>query len=413
MSHEAYLRNSLAKYQHPDIAKRDILNVFNSYKDLRPVLDTFVFNDGTRKELLCLDGTIPVPYKGNTYNIPICLWLMDTHPYNPPMVFVKPTSSMMLKTGRHIDSNGRVYLPYLHEWKHPQADLIGLFQVLIIVFGEDPPVYSKAAAPPRPSYPPSTQEGNMPYPASGGGMPVPYPPSTTAGYPSQQTPSTYSGGGGGGGAYPKSQWYGGSPTPGYPYQGQNYPPYPSTQSYAAQTGAQTSGAGLQISDEQIRESLLSAVKDKLKRRAHEVSSQGQAELETLRRTQDDLNKGKTTLEQMLQRLEKEQSDVERTIMLLQEKDEEIQQVIQKMESRGEVNVDEAVVPSAPLYKQLLNTFAEEQAIEDALFYLSDALQRGVIDIEQFLKKVRELSRKQYMQRALIQKCRQRAGLPEI
>ena len=55
---------------------------------------------------------------GNTYNIPMCLWLMDTHPYNPPMVFVKPTSTMMLKTGRHIDSNGRVYLPYLHVWKH-------------------------------------------------------------------------------------------------------------------------------------------------------------------------------------------------------------------------------------------------------------------------------------------------------
>ncbi|KAI0210696.1 hypothetical protein LSAT2_004542 [Lamellibrachia satsuma] len=400
-SHEAYLRNSLSKYQHPDIAKRDILNVFNSYKDLRPVLDAYVFNDGTRKELLCLDGTIPVPYKGNTYNIPICLWLMDTHPYNPPMVFVKPTSSMMLKTGRHIDATGRVYLPYLHEWKHPQADLIGLFQVLVIIFGEDPPVYSKVAAPPRPAYPPSTQDGNMLYPAPGGAMPVPYPPS--AGYPNQ--PATSSG------AYPRPPWMG-STQQNYPYQG-GYPPYPSTQSYAAQTGAHTSAAGVQLSEEQIHASLLSAVKDKLKRRALDVSSQGQAELETLRRTQDDLNKGKTTLEQMLQRLEKEQSDVERSIMLLQEKDEEIQQVIQKMENRGDVNVDEAVIPSAPLYKQLLNTFAEEQAIEDALYYLSDALQRGVIDVDQFLKKVRELSRKQYMLRALIQKCRQKAGLPEI
>ncbi|KAK2159767.1 hypothetical protein NP493_1691g00018, partial [Ridgeia piscesae] len=118
----------LFQYQHPDIAKRDILNVFNSYKDLRPVLDSFVFNDGTRKELLCLDGTVPVPYKRNIYNIPICLWLMDTHPFNPPMVFVMPTSTMMLKTGRHIDGTGRVYLPYLHEWKPPQADLLGLFQ---------------------------------------------------------------------------------------------------------------------------------------------------------------------------------------------------------------------------------------------------------------------------------------------
>ena len=37
----------------------------------------------------------------------------------------------------------------------PDADLLGLFQVLIIVFGEDPPVYSKVAAP-------TTQDGNTP-----------------------------------------------------------------------------------------------------------------------------------------------------------------------------------------------------------------------------------------------------------
>ena len=55
---------------------------------------------------------------GNTYNIPLCLWLMDTHPYNPPVCYIKPTTTMHIIPGRHVDSNGRVYLPYLHEWKH-------------------------------------------------------------------------------------------------------------------------------------------------------------------------------------------------------------------------------------------------------------------------------------------------------
>lgn len=54
---------------------------------------------------------------GNVYNIPICLWLLDTYPYNPPICFVKPTSAMMIKTGKHVDANGKIYLPYLHEWK--------------------------------------------------------------------------------------------------------------------------------------------------------------------------------------------------------------------------------------------------------------------------------------------------------
>lgn len=54
---------------------------------------------------------------GNVYNIPICLWLLDTYPYNPPICFVKPTSAMMIKPGKHVDANGKIYLPYLHEWK--------------------------------------------------------------------------------------------------------------------------------------------------------------------------------------------------------------------------------------------------------------------------------------------------------
>lgn len=25
---------------------------------------------------------------------------------------------MMIKTGKHIDANGKIYLPYLHDWKN-------------------------------------------------------------------------------------------------------------------------------------------------------------------------------------------------------------------------------------------------------------------------------------------------------
>lgn len=57
-------------------------------------------------------------FLGTVYNIPICLWLLDTYPYNPPICFVKPTSAMMIKTGKHVDANGKIYLPYLHEWKY-------------------------------------------------------------------------------------------------------------------------------------------------------------------------------------------------------------------------------------------------------------------------------------------------------
>jgi len=75
-----------------------------------------------------------------------------------------------------------------------------------------------------------------------------------------------------------------------------------------------------------------------------------------------------------------------------------------------MDVDEAIVTTAPLYKQLLNAYAEEAAIEDAIYYLGEGFRTGVIDLEIFLKHVRQLSRKQFMLRAIMQKCRQKAGL---
>lgn len=62
-----------------------------------------------------------------------------------------------------------------------------------------------------------------------------------------------------------------------------------------------------------------------------------------------------------------------------------------MENQTENNdIDDIIVPTAPLYKQILNLYAEENAIEDTIFYLGEALRRGVIDLEVFLK-VRERS----------------------
>lgn len=60
--------------------------------------------------------------------------------------------------------------------------------------------------------------------------------------------------------------------------------------------------------------------------------------------------------------------------------------------------------------RLINAYAEEAAIEDAIYYIGEALRKGVIDLEVFLKQVRQLARKQFMSRALMQKCRQKAGL---
>lgn len=57
-----------------------------------------------------------VSVSGNDYNIPVAIWLLETHPVNAPMVFVRPTSDMRLRISKHVDHNGKVYMPYLHVW---------------------------------------------------------------------------------------------------------------------------------------------------------------------------------------------------------------------------------------------------------------------------------------------------------
>ena len=89
---------------------------------------------------------------------------------------------------------------------------------------------------------------------------------------------------------------------------------------------------------------------------------------------------------------------------------EMNSVKEKFDSSGDsVDCNEAVVATAPVFKQLLQgryfvvkrkviiiprnlAHAEDAAVEDALYFLGESLRRGVLDCESFLKHVRNLSR---------------------
>lgn len=111
---------------------------------------------GIKRELLCLKGTIPIFYRNNIYNIPISLWILHNHPESAPFCWVNPTKDMTIKVSKHVDSSGRIFLPYLREWNSKTSDLLGVIQVMIIVFGETPPLYSK----PKVSESPTTSTDN-------------------------------------------------------------------------------------------------------------------------------------------------------------------------------------------------------------------------------------------------------------
>ncbi|XP_043278357.1 tumor susceptibility gene 101 protein [Venturia canescens] len=413
------MKQCLSKYQNADITRKEICNVLQMYRSLQYNMEPFVFNDGSCKELSNLQGTIPITYKGSTYNIPVCIWLMDTHPNNAPMCYVRPTADMSIKVSMFVDHNGKIYLPYLHDWVPHSSDLLSLIQVMTVMFGEHPPVVAKRWTSVQKPTTPYPVQPFMPVPTNGGAMGAtgsgfpPYPtttpyPATNSPYPPAATSSL------GYGSYP------GMPTP---YQGQTYPgSFPSPfnpaslpgenpyQSPSMVPGSINTGNSDTITEEHIRASLLSAVGDKLRRRLCDQFSQLQAELETLRRTQKELTNGSSRLADLFTKLKKEKAELEKNINILQDKEAELEKEIAKLSDSQSIDVDEAVTTIAPLYKQMLNAFAEEAATEDAIYYLAEGLRSGIIDLDVFLKQVRQLSRRQFMLRALMLRCRQKAGL---
>ena len=106
-----------------------------------------------------------------------------------------------------------------------------------------------------------------------------------------------------------------------------------------------------ITEEHIRASLISAISDKLRRRLREQFFQLQAELETLRRTQQELSNGSTRLNELLDKLSKEKQELEKSIIILQDKDSELEKEMKKLSDNQSIDVDEAVTTIAPLYKQ--------------------------------------------------------------
>lgn len=74
-------------------------------------------------------------------------------------------------------------------------------------------------------------------------------------------------------------------------------------------------------------------------------------------------------------------------------------------------MDRAIDAATPLHRQILRCYVEDCVVDDTIYFLGQALKKGTIDLQTYLKHVRQLSRKQFIARATVQKCRQRANLP--
>lgn len=413
------------QYKYKDLAKRDIQSTLSYFKELSLIVDKYVYPNGQAKDLLTLSGTIPVNYKNNRYNIPVQLYLSDSHPYTPPLCYVRPTPDMSVNVSDHVDSNGRINLPCLREWSYPQSDTYILLNLMTMKFSEQSPVFAKRQSsaypannnnnnnqnrPTYPSYTPYPSSSNQqpypaqqpPYPISGSAYPgsasnTPYPVSTNPYYPmpqaSQPQPSFLRGGSGNniGNVRPASA-----------SNQQQSTPYPLTSQQSF---------GDTIKPEHLKLSLVTAVIEKASNRYFELASLKQAEIDSLRRVRSELQDNQTHLNNCVDEVENEILNMSNLTIELKEKTSDLNEKINQIQHRDSANIEDAVVIPAPLYRQIMQLYAEEISIQDYIFFLREGLQNNTIGLDLFLKQVRFLSRKQFMMRATMQKARLKAGLP--
>ncbi|XP_006816177.1 uncharacterized protein LOC102802857 [Saccoglossus kowalevskii] len=155
---KGFIHTAVKNYKHKNAVKRDVHETLADYRNLNPRLDDKEDSNGRLIKTMNLTGTVPITYQGNVYNIPICVWIPREYPDCRPLCFLRPTPDMAIKASPYVDPAGKILLPYLQHWKHPNSDLRGLIQVMSVEFGKDCPIYSANASQPSQSTPREIQQ---------------------------------------------------------------------------------------------------------------------------------------------------------------------------------------------------------------------------------------------------------------
>jgi ESCRT-I complex subunit TSG101 len=133
-------------YRNPNCVISNVTSLLNSThgKHLRPDIQNLLQNDGSQTRSLRLSGTITIVYRGNEYFIPVDMYLPPNYGVRPPIIFVRPVATMMIKQNhQNVAMDGAVFMPYLHGWQTRSHDLIGTVTAMSNLFGLDPPVFAK------------------------------------------------------------------------------------------------------------------------------------------------------------------------------------------------------------------------------------------------------------------------------
>jgi len=128
--------------------KKELVDATGLCPNLRPSLQTYMDNTGNELLLIALMGTIPMVYRGATYNTPINIFLPSEYPEKAPYVYVRPNAKMTVKLDHpNVTRNGECMHSYFRFWNSSFNTLVGALKMLSDDFSKIPPLLSKAEPP--------------------------------------------------------------------------------------------------------------------------------------------------------------------------------------------------------------------------------------------------------------------------
>ncbi|KAI8467154.1 MAG: UEV domain-containing protein, partial [Monoraphidium minutum] len=414
-------------------------------------------NDGRRVvlNLLKAQGTVPIHFQGVKYNIPVIIWLPERYPMHAPLVYVTPTPNMVIKHNHScVEPQGQVRTPYLSAWLYPSSDLSAMVQEMCMVFGAEPPLFSKPAGYTPPPPPPGQAHMQQ---------------NLAAAAASQQQQQQQQQG------YPAMD-FGGQQQPGRGAQQQQYPPPGAGGAdaagqalwggaYAAASGARpTGGAGGGSGPSSGSFALLSAgsfalpggggaggspgrrqgelddgfvalagraLQGRLQAGLEAFNREAAREMDSLLEVQRQLMAREAELQRAVGSVQQDRAGTEGVVAELGARCRALEKWLEDNEwksaalggaaappakgGRGaaaaapsadaaaallaKLDVNKVVVPEDDLSRQALAAQAEDLAVEDALTVLDRALQNGKLPADAYIKQSRGLCRTQFFARA--------------
>ncbi|CAN1343791.1 Protein ELC [Linum perenne] len=367
------------------LIRQQLLSLATAYPSLEPKTAMFTHNDGRSVNLLQAEGTIPMVFKGVTYNIPIIIWLMDSYPRYPPRVFVNPTRDMVIKRPHaHVNPSGSVSVPYLQNWIYPSSNLLDLVRELSDVFGRDPPLYSqrRLSSNPNPN-------------------PNPNPNLTPSHSPSfSSNPSNLS----------NSSSFGSISGPYQRPMVRPYPPSPYGSGNAIPARPQQTDDAAEV----FRRNAINKIVEMTHGDISQLRKTREAEMEGIFSAQAVLRSREEEVNRGLKELQDEKEGLETQLQVVLMNSDVLEGWVRENEGKVKgnnlnhgdaVDVDGAFECVDLMSKQMLECSAADLAIEDVVYALDKAVQEGAMPFDQYLRNVRFLSREQFFHRATGTKVR--------